>query len=58
VRQEEPGCGGGDAVGVTKAPWQDRDGAGTCGVVLLACQDPQFAVEQEEGLVVAVVDVD
>ena len=58
VQGEEPRGGGGDDVGVAKAPGQHRDGAGPGGVLLLAGEYPQFAVEHEEGLVVPVVDVD
>ena len=58
VQREEPRCGGGDDVGVAKTPWQERDRPGPRGVVVLACNYPQFAVQDEEGLVVAVVDVD
>jgi hypothetical protein len=58
VQGEEPRGSGDDDVGVAEPPRQDRDGAGPRGVVVLAGKDPQFAVEDEEGLVVAVVDVD
>src|ERR671912_2397141 len=58
VQHEDPRRGRGDDVGVATTPWQDRDGTGPRGVVVLACEYPQLAVQDEEGLVVAVVDVD
>src|SRR6059058_2607070 len=42
---------------MTNVPGQHRHGAGACGVLLLAHDHPQFAVEHEEGLVLLVVDV-
>src|SRR6266702_4048121 len=57
VQGEEPRGGGGDDVGVAEAPGQQRDGAGPRSVVLLAHDHPQVAVEHEDGLVFAVVDV-
>src|SRR4051794_5562420 len=38
-------------------PGQHRHGAGACGVLLLAGEYPQLAVEHEEGLVLLVVDM-
>src|SRR4051794_4592776 len=57
VQGEEPCGGGGDDVGVPKTPRQDRYGAGPSGVLLLAGEYPQLAVEYEEGLILSVVDV-